>query len=94
MKRRQKERLMNKRALKRLASKVNFHGRRYRQPIVVRLGSKGLVKTSCNTPLYEEYEDRPVRSHELDNDDDHLSFSKEINEVTISNNFIHHVIKI
>lgn len=44
-----------------------------------------LFNISYNTPLDEEYEDQPTR--QLDNYDEHLPFSWEINDEPFSNKF-------
>lgn len=43
--------------------------------------------------LYKKYEDHPVRSYELGDNDESLPFLKEMKEVLILNNFIHPVIE-
>lgn len=50
--------------------------------------AKNYDDTSYSTLPMKEYEDHMDRSYKIDDDDECISFSKEIKEVLIPNNFI------
>lgn len=72
-----------------LRSEVNSHGRMYNCYYHYdERTAVSFLKSFYSASYYEEYEDKPVRSYKLDDDDDEsLPFSMKIKEISISNNF-------
>lgn len=48
-----------------------------------------LVNTLYITLPFDEYGDQSAKSYEMDDNDEHFSFLKEIKEMPISDNFVY-----